>query len=162
MLKTLLTPLRWLARVLLALLILFEEWGWAPLSRAMARLGQLPLLRRLGPLIRGLPPYAALCLLLLPSLLIIPVKLLALWLVLQGRTLLGLAVVLLAKLAGTALLARLFELIQPALMRLGWFERLYRRWIGWKQGLMDWLHQQALWRSARLLKRRLRRIWARH
>ena len=30
---------------LLALLILFEEWGWDPLQRALARLGRLPLLR---------------------------------------------------------------------------------------------------------------------
>ena len=30
---TLLAPLRWLVRLLLALLILFEEWGWEPLSR---------------------------------------------------------------------------------------------------------------------------------
>jgi hypothetical protein len=32
---------------LLALVILFEEWGWEPLQRALARLGRLPVLRQI-------------------------------------------------------------------------------------------------------------------
>ena len=32
-------------RVVLALLILFEEWGWEPISRLMARIGSLPVFR---------------------------------------------------------------------------------------------------------------------
>jgi hypothetical protein len=38
---------------------------------------------------------------------------------------LGLAVIVVAKIAGTALVARLFQLTQPALMKLGWFARFY-------------------------------------
>ncbi|MBB4843439.1 hypothetical protein HNP55_001958 [Paucibacter oligotrophus] len=158
MLKLLIAPLRWLMRLLLALLILFEEWGWQPLARALARLGQLPLFRQLEGWIRGLPPYAALALLVLPSLLILPVKLGALWLITQGRSLLGLGLILAAKLVGTAVVARLFQLIQPALMQLPWFARLYARWSVWKQGLLGWLRSQPAWRLARLLKRRLRRF----
>jgi len=160
MLKTLMAPLRWLARLLLALIILFEEWGWLPLQRAMAWLGRLPLLRQLEAGIRRLPPYAALALLLAPALLLLPVKLLALWLIAQGRALLGVAVILIAKLVGTAVLARLFMLSQPALMRLGWFARLYARWTAWKEGLLAWVRSSLLWRQARalrcLLRRRLR------
>jgi len=160
MLKTLMAPLRWLARLLLALIILFEEWGWLPLQRAMAWLGRLPLLRQLEAGIRRLPPYAALALLLAPTLLLVPVKLLALWLIAQGRALLGLAVIMIAKLVGTAVLARIFMLSQPALMRLGWFARLYARWTAWKEGLLAWVRSSLLWRQARalrcLLRRRLR------
>jgi len=160
MLKKLMAPLRWLARLLLALIILFEEWGWTPLQRAMAWLGRLPLLRQLEAGIRRLPPYAALALLLAPTLLLVPVKLLALWLIAQGRALLGLAVILIAKLVGTAVLARIFMLSQPALMRLGWFARLYARWTAWKEGLLAWVRSSLLWRQARalrcLLRRRLR------
>ena len=42
--------MKWLRRAagaLLALLILFEEWGWEPLQQAMARLARLPVLRSL-------------------------------------------------------------------------------------------------------------------
>ncbi|MEJ6003119.1 hypothetical protein [Paucibacter soli] len=161
LIKSLLAPLRWLARLLLALIILFEEWGWVPLQRAMAWLGRLPLLRQLEAGIRRLPPYAALALLLAPTLLLLPVKLLALWLIAQGRALLGLAVILVAKLLGTAVLARLFMLSQPALMRLPWFARLYARWTVWKQGLLAWVRGSALWRQARTLRRLLQRRWRR-
>lgn len=164
MLKHLLAPLRWLLRLVLALLILFEEWGWAPLQRGMARLGQLPVLRQLEAGIRRLPPYAALALLLAPTLLLLPVKLLALWLIAQGRAVLGLTVILLAKLLGTAVLARLFMLSQPALMQLPWFARAYARWTIWKAGLLHWVRASALWRQARAWRMQLKRalrLWRR-
>lgn len=163
MLKKLFAPLRWLARLLLALIILFEEWGWVPLQRAMAWLGRLPLLRQIEAGIRRLPPYAALALLLLPTLVILPIKVVAVFLIGQGRAVLGLSVILIAKLVGTAVLARLFVLCQPALLGLPWFARLYARWSGWKQALLDWVRASLLWRQARalrcLLRRRLRAWW---
>lgn len=149
--------LRWLGRLVLALIILFEEWGWAPLQRLMAWIGQLPLLRQLEAGIRRLPPHAALAVFLLPGLLLLPVKLLALWLIGIGRGGLGLLVILLAKLVGTAFAARLFALTQPALMRMAWFARLYARWSAWKAELLAWVRGSAAWRMARALRLRLRR-----
>lgn len=156
--QTLLAPLRWLLRLLLALVILFEEWGWEPLQRAMAWLGRLPLLRQLEAGLRRLPPYAALLALALPSLLLIPVKLGALWLIGKGQALLGLGLILAAKLFGTALVARLFQLVQPALLQLAWFAQLYARWSAWKGALLDWVRASELWRWARAFKLRLRRL----
>jgi len=156
----LLAPLRWLARLLLALLILFEEWGWEPLQRLMAALGRLPLLRQAEAALRRLPPYAALVVLVLPSLLILPVKLLALWLIGQGKALLGLAVIIVAKVVGTAVLARIFHLIQPALLQLPWFARFYQRWLNWKTGLLAWARATPAWRLARALRLSVRR-WLR-
>lgn len=153
--------LRGVFRALLALLILFEEWGWGPLQRAMAALGRLPPMRQLEAGLRRLPPYAALAVLLLPSLLIIPIKLLALWLITRGQAMLGLALILAAKLVGTAVLAWLFQLIQPALLSLPWFARLYARWTVWKEALLAWVRASAVWRSARAFKRRLRQLLGR-
>jgi len=121
--KTLLAPLRWLVRVVLALLILFEEWGWEPLRRVFALIAKLPVIRQIEAGLRRLPPRWAFVVLVLPSLLILPIKLAALWLVARGHALLGVAVIIAAKLFGTALLAWLFQLIQPALMQLPWFAR---------------------------------------
>ena len=56
MLKLLFAPLRWLFRVVLALLILFEECGWEPLRRAFVLLSRLPVIRQLEGLLRRLPP----------------------------------------------------------------------------------------------------------
>ena len=76
--RQLLRALGRLAAWPLALLILFEEWGWEPLQRGMVRLGHALGLQGLEARIRTLPPYAALAVFLVPSLLLLPVKLLAL------------------------------------------------------------------------------------
>ncbi len=146
---------------LLALLILFEEWGWEPLQRALARLGRLPLLRQLEALIARLPPHAALLAFFLPALLLLPVKLAALGLIAHGQHLLGLVVIVLAKLVGTAVVARLFTLTRPALMQLPWFVQLYTRWTAWKQALLARVRASWAWRWGRVLKRQLRQQWAR-
>ena len=153
LLRALLLPVR----LLLALLILFEEWGYQPLTRLMARIGRLPVLRQLEWLITRLPPVAALFALLTPTLLLLPVKLLALLLIGSGRVGLGLCLVILAKLVGTAIIARLFQLTRPALLRLGWFARFYARWNTWKTGLLIWMRNSDVWRWGRLFKLRLRR-----
>ncbi|WP_295445673.1 hypothetical protein [uncultured Thiodictyon sp.] len=150
-----------LAVGLLALLILFEEWGWEPLHRALLRLGRLPVVCRIEAAITRLPPPAALVLLLLPTLGLLPVKLAALWLIARGQPLTGLAVVLVAKLIGTAVLAWLFALTQPALMRMPWFGAAYGRWYGWKEALLAWVRESWAWRTGRVVKRLLRRWVAR-
>jgi len=153
--------LRSVFRAVLALLILFEEWGWAPLSRLMARIGNLPVFRQIEAVIQRLPPYAALGLFLLPTVLLLPVKLLALWLISIGRAKLGLLVIVGAKVIGTAIVARLFALTQPALMRLTWFARLYARWTDWKAQLLAWVHASAAWRWGRAFKLKVRRLFRR-
>lgn len=148
--------LRGLASGALALLILFEEWGWEPLQRAMAALGRLPVLRQIEAVVARLPPQAALAVLLLPSLLLVPVKLGALWLIAHEQRLLGLAVILAAKLVGTALVARLFTLTRPALMRMPWFASLYARWTAWKDALLARVRASWAWRAGRVFKRAIR------
>jgi len=158
----------WLHRLLralwqwpLALLILFEEWGWEPLQRGLAWLGEKLHLTALAAWIQRLPPYAALALFVLPALALLPVKLLALWLIGQGRAVLGAMVILATKVIGTAIVARLFTLTQPALMRLGWFARLHASWSAWKEALLAWARASAPWRAARALRRRVRTQWRR-
>ncbi len=156
--------LRWLRRcveALLALLILFEEWGWEPLKRAMAWLMRWPPLAWIERAIARLPPYAALAVFFVPTLLLLPVKLTALWLIGQGKAALGLAVIVGAKLAGTALVARLFHLTQPALMKLAWFARLYKGWTMWKDAWVLRIRASWAWRISRVLKKRVLQRWRR-
>jgi hypothetical protein len=151
---------RWLRRMAglcLALLILFEEWGWEPLSRLVASLLRLPLLSWVERRIAALPPYAALFVFALPWLLLLPVKLLALWLIASGQNLLGVIAILLAKVVGTATVARLFTLTRPALERLAWFSAGYARWRAWKEGLVAQVRASEAWNWGRAVKRDLRR-----
>lgn len=152
--------LRGLATWLLALLLLFEEWGWEPLARLLERLARLPLVGWIERRIAALPPYPALLLLAVPALLLLPVKLLAVWLIGQGRVLTGLVVILAAKVLGTALVARLFMLTRPALLTLPWFAQLHDRWLTWKDALLARVRASPPWRVARALRERLRAWWS--
>lgn len=150
--------LRGLLRFILAIVILFEEWGWAWFGRIMGYIGRLPVLRAIERWIANLPPYGALVMLVLPALLLLPVKVLALYLIGKGRTVYGISVILIAKVVGTALVARIFQLIHPALMRLPWFVPLYARWTHYKEALLGWVRESAAWRAARAIKLRVRRL----
>jgi hypothetical protein len=150
--------LRWLRRLfeaLVALLILFEEWGWEPLQRALAWAARLPPLAWLEGRIAALPPYAALAVFIVPTLLLLPVKVAALWLLGAGQAGLGLALIVITKLAGTALVARLFQLTRPALLQLAWYARLYSRWTVWKGVVVARVRASWAWRVGRVVKRRV-------
>mgnify|MGYP007002350925 CR=1 FL=1 len=159
--RLLLRLLKSLFGAALALLILFEEWGWEPLQRALAWVGRLPGWRWIEARITALPPHAALALFLLPTLMLLPVKLLALWLIAHGQVLAGTLVIIIAKLAGTAVVARLFSLTKPTLMQLAWFANAYTRWIGWKDALLAQVRASWPWRFARVLKHRIKQHWHR-
>jgi hypothetical protein len=148
--------LRTLFFVPITLLLLFEEWGWERLAQLFARLARLPLWAWLERKITQLPPWAALLAFAVPALALLPVKLLALYLFGSGKATLGLVLLVGAKLLGTAILARLFQLTQPALMQLHWFARWYPRWKAWKDAWLDRVRQSAMWRAARQLKQKIK------
>ncbi|HEV8313700.1 MAG TPA: hypothetical protein VGQ23_11575 [Burkholderiaceae bacterium] len=155
--RWLLRALTTLATWLLALLILFEEWGWEPLARLLGLLAKLPLIGWLEQRIARLPSYAAVAVFFLPAILLLPIKLLALWIIGRGHALLGVAVIVIAKLAGTAVVARLFMLTKPALMRLAWLERWYMRWTVWKEAVIAHVRASAAWRAGRAIKAAVKR-----
>ncbi|MCJ0763297.1 hypothetical protein [Variovorax terrae] len=153
--------LRLLLTPVLALVLLFEEWGWELLAGLLARLARLPLWAWLERRIERLPPWAALLIFGLPVLALVPIKLLAVYLFGTGHKTLGLMLLLGAKGLGTAVVARLFQLTQPALMKLDWFARWYPRWKDWKDRLLDEVRQTSFWRQGRRLKAHLKRWWGR-
>jgi len=141
---------------LLALVLLFEEWGWEPLQALLAKLARLPLWAWLEGRIARLPPWGALAIFAIPALALLPIKLLALFLIGRHHAFMGLCVLLSAKVVGTALLARLFTLTQPTLMRLAWFARWYPRWKVWKDGIIAQVRASPAWRMGRRIKTRIR------
>lgn len=152
--------LRQLFIVLAALVLLFEEWGWEPLAALLRRLARLPFWAWLERGIAALPPWGAVAIFAAPAAALLPVKLLALFLIGRGHALLGLGALLAAKLLGTALLAWLFTLTQPALMRLAWFAHWYPRWKSWKDGVTGLVKASLLWQSMRRWKEQARAQWA--
>lgn len=158
--RWLLWPLRLLKAAgvwLLALILIFEEWGWEPLSRVLARIGQWPGFRWIEGRIKQLPPYAALALFVVPALALLPIKLLALYWLSHGHKILGIGLILAAKIGGTAITARLFMLTQATLMQLAWFARWFTRWINWKNSLMDRVRSCAIWHALNQVRAAIRR-----
>lgn len=145
-----------------AIIIILEDWLWDDLARFAAFIGQLPILRSIESLIVALPPYLALLVFGVPSLLLIPVKLIAFYFIAHGQETLGFLTVLTAKFVGTALVARLFTLTRPKLMRIGWFAWLYERFISFKERLYTRLRSTRIYKAAHEQKLRIKarlKIW---
>jgi hypothetical protein len=156
--------LRGVFLALVAVILFLEEWGWRPLAAWLAGLARWPPWARLEARIARVPPRWALWLFLLPVLALLPVKILALWLLREGRTTLGLLVIIGAKLVGTALGGRLFVLLEPRLMQLRRFAQAMTWWRRTRRrvrcALRRWGPWRALRASARALRERLRAWWA--
>ena len=142
--------------ILAAIIILVEDWLWDDLQRLAAAIGRLPVLRQVERLIANLPPYGALFFFATPSLLLIPVKLAAVYLLSHGLATLGLLLAIGAKVVGTALIARIFTLTKPNLMRINWFARFYERFTNFKISVYDRIKGLAMYRLAHRWKLRLR------
>lgn len=136
--------------------MLLEEYLWAGLKALMTRLGRLPPVARLEARIQALPPLWAATLFVLPGALMLPFKLAALWAMAHGQVLLGVLVLITAKLTGTALFARLYTLCKPSLMTVGWFVRLHDAVTRAKAWAHARLEGWTMWRWTRRVFRRLR------
>jgi hypothetical protein len=132
-----------------ALWIFLEEWVWDVMQACMAWIGKLPGIRWCEARIAGLPPYAALVAFLIPGAVLVPFKLFAFWLIARGHGLLGLQVFIIAKIVGTAFLARIFALTKPALLTIGWFARLYASFTAWRDRVYAYAKSLPAWRAAR-------------
>jgi hypothetical protein len=153
---------RFLARILtppmiaLAALIMFlEEWVWDHLAALMAWMARAPVLRWLESRIAALPPYPAIGLFVLPGLLLMPVKIFALWLIAQSHAVAGASVFVAAKVVGTAIVARLFAICRPTLLTVQWFRAVYE----WLVRLKARLYQSSPWQAVVQWKNRLKERW---
>ncbi len=157
--KPLKNILRWLLLAPILLILLFEEWGWEPLARCFAALGRHPGWGAVERWIRSLPPWGALLAFGVPVLALLPIKLFALYLFAEGHMASGCTLIVVAKLAGTAVAARLFQLTEPALLQIRWFARLYLPWKAWKDLKLAQLRQSAPWQRLQVIRNRVK-LWA--
>jgi hypothetical protein len=141
--------------------LMFEEWGWEPLARGVARLARLPLWGAMERSIRALPPWAAVAVFALPVMLLLPLKLCGLFLLGSGHAMSALVLLMSAKVVGTAIVARLFQLVHPKLMEIPLFARWYPPWLEWKNAVLVRAHDSAPWRAAVGARDGLRRLWQR-
>ena len=147
--------------VLAALLILFEDFVWDKVTALVAILARWRLVARLERWVLRRGRHATLALFAVPIACLIPIKLVAVYLIASGHVITGILVIVAAKLTGTAVSARLFVIAKPKLMTFETFVAVYRRVLrfkDWAHGVLDRLQvRQAVHR----IKAALRRVRAR-
>jgi hypothetical protein len=146
--RLLLVPVSWLA----AIVFLIEEAIWDWTAGLMARIGALRFIHMIEVRIAALPPRWALFTFLLPSLILIPAKLVGLHAIASGHWIIGSGVFLLAKLLGMAFFSRIFNLTRPALMQLAWFARLYNFVMYYRNRIHAYLDN---WAAYQRIKQRI-------
>lgn len=141
---------------LAAIVVLLEDWLWDDLLRLAAAIGRLPVFRQIEALIVALPPYGALAMFATPSLLLIPVKIAALWFIAHGQPTLGFLTAAAAKIAGTALVARIFTLTKPKLLTIRWFAYLHERFVTFKARVYAFIKATKFYQAIHLQSVRLK------
>ena len=86
---------------------------------------------------------------LIPAAILLPFKLAAFWLIARGHGILGLEVFVIAKIVGTAFLARIFALTKPQLLTIGWFARLNAWFTGWRDRVYAYVKSLPAWLAAK-------------
>ena len=154
---------RSLVTIPLAIWVFLEEWVWDEMLAFMAWLGKLPPVHWVETQISKLPPYAALIAFVIPAAILLPFKLIAFWLIAHGHAIYGFWVFVVAKIIGTAFLARIFSLTKPALLTIDWFRRGYLAISRWKERLYAYVRALPVYQRIRervkLAKLQIKAFW---
>jgi hypothetical protein len=126
--------------VFLAMVFLIEAWLWDRLEPIVARIVALVPFVRLKAMLAGwiaaLPPAGTLVLLALPAAVVLPLKMLAFWLMATGEWIEGVGVFVFAKSGAIGTTAFVFDAGRHKLLQIGWFRVIYN-YVIW---LREWAH----------------------
>jgi hypothetical protein len=111
--------------------------------------------RRMREWVLTLNPYVALSLLLVPWLILEPLKPLGFLLFKRHHHLSGTLVIVFSELAKLAIFDQLFDMTKPKLLTLHWFAELYGTW----QAALERLRKLFAWESFRAWRERVRQLW---
>ncbi len=142
-----------------ALILFIEDFAWKPLAAWLGKLSRWAPIARAEERIRGVAARTALALFLVPAVLLVPVKLAALGLIHGDHPALGVVIILVAKIAGTAFVGRLFVLLEPQLTQFRAFRVALRWWRATKVRIYTALRVSALRQRLRNAYRDARGWW---
>jgi hypothetical protein len=101
----------------------FQTKSQMPLIARIRRRREMTFLARTRRRLQKMSPYLSLALLLVPLLLVEPLKLVAVFIAGKGHWLTGTGMLIGAYAVSLLFVERLFRMIKPKLMTLGWFAR---------------------------------------
>jgi hypothetical protein len=122
----------------------------------MVAVARWPPIARVEAWLVTLPPWAAVLTFAMPSLIILPVKISALWFAAHHRFALATAAVVLGKIMATAILARLYRILRPTMMTLRWFAWADTKFFAWRDWAYAFVKSLPAWQEAKALLQRVR------
>lgn len=143
---------------LAAAIVFVEDVLLHYLGVAMAALAKWPPIARLESWLGRLPPWAALLAFVAPSTLVLPVKLAAVWFALQGQFGLATVSIVAGKMLATALLARLYLILRPTLVKMPWFLASETWLFAWRDRLYGFVRALPAWQRVKAMLRRAK-VW---
>ena len=141
---------------LAAAIVFFEQTLIKYLNVAMAAVAQWPPIAQLEAWLVRLPPYAALAAFVAPSILILPIKLVALWFAAMGLYGPALGTLIVGKMLGTAVLARLYRILRPTLMTIPWFAKADTWFFYWRDEAYAFVKSLPAWKRLSAMVQQLR------
>lgn len=141
---------------LAAAFVFFEQTLIKYLNVVMVAVARWPPIAHLEAWLVRLPPYAALAAFVTPSILILPIKLVAVGFGAMGYYGLALATLIVGKMLGTAVLARLYRVLRPRLMTIPWFAKADTWFFYWRDQAYAFVKSLPAWQRTAALVQRLR------
>jgi hypothetical protein len=139
-----------------AAIVFFEQTLIRYLNEVTAAIARWPPIARLEAGLMRLPPHVALAAFAAPSILILPVKLSALWFGYHHHYALAVASVVLGKLLATAIVARLYRILRPTLLQLRWFAWADTRFFYWRDWAYAFVRSLPAWQMTAALVKQMR------
>jgi hypothetical protein len=115
-----------------------------PLITRIRRRREMTFFARIRRRLQKMGPYPSLLLLLVPLLLVEPLKLVAVFVAGNGHWLTGTGMLVAAYAASLLVVERLFRVVKPKLMMLGWFARLWTWVVTLRNKLFPWTSKTTL------------------
>jgi hypothetical protein len=102
------------------------------------------------------PPKIALLAFVTPSILILPIKFSAIYFAAHRHFLMAIAAVVIGKVLATAIVARLYVVLRPTLMTIGWFAKVDTWFFYWRDRAYAFVRALPAWQKAKAGIDRLR------
>ncbi len=139
-----------------AAVVFFEQTLIRVLNGITAALARWAPIAALEAWLRKQPPYIALAAFVMPSILILPIKVSAIYFAAHHMFMMAIAAVVIGKLLATAIVARLYVVLRPTLMTIGWFARLDTWFFFWRDRAYAFVRGLPAWQKAKAVVARAR------
>jgi hypothetical protein len=139
-----------------AAVVFFEQTLIRVLNAITATLARWAPIAALETWLKKQPPYIALLAFVAPSILILPIKFSAIYFAAHHHFLMAIAAVVIGKVLATAIVARLYVVLRPTLMTIGWFAKVDTWFFYWRDRAYAFVRALPAWQKAKAAIDRMR------